>query len=33
MRNITKIIFSENREKEDNFNIKIMIFTEELDLL
>ena len=28
-----KIIFLETREKEENFNIKIMIFREELDLL
>ena len=33
VRNITKIIFLEIREKEENFHIKIMIFIEELDLL
>ena len=31
--NITKIIFLENREKEDNFDIKIMRFRAQLDLL
>ena len=28
-----KIICLENKEKEENFSIKIMIFREELDLL
>ena len=28
-----KILFSETTEKEDNFDIKIIIFREELDLL
>ena len=28
-----KVIFSETREKEENFDIEIMIFREELDLL
>ena len=28
-----KIIFSKTREKEKNFDIKIVIFKEELDLL
>ena len=28
-----KIIFSETREKEENFDLKIMIFREGLDLL
>ena len=31
--NIMKIIFLETREIEENFDIKIMIFREELDLL
>ena len=31
--NITKIIFSETTEKEENFDIKYVIFREELDLL
>ena len=32
-KNIMKIIFLETREKEENFDIKFMIFREELDLL
>ena len=28
-----KIIFSKTREKEENFDIKVMIFRKELDLL
>ena len=31
--NITKYIFSKNREKIKNFDIKFMIFRQELDLL
>ena len=31
--NITKIIYSETREKMENFDVKYVIFIEELDLL
>ena len=30
---MTKIIYSETRDKMENFDIKYMIFLEELDLL
>ena len=33
MRKYLKIIFSETREKIENFNIKYVVFREELDLL